>query len=438
MRRKAAKESVFEMNQERENAVFEEQRVWYKTLSTSFDFCSEALILMDYHGNVRLSNPMASELFGYEESELRTLKLENLFKSINDLTLKVHLSDLINLSNRDIQGIRKDGYVFPLNIRMHNLSASRSVYALLFISVPNSRYIRDKAFRRLNSEIGRLKGENNRLKNQAERIIRDRTKILQESVYALVQTQKQLQNSLNKEIETNEKCSKYAFLISHEYRNPLAAILSSLDIVERYGRMENNLNENQYEHLRKARDYVKQLTVVTEELLQLNTKVNNGQKLSVSEVDVSHLLVEISKNWARMTSEEKTVPIRLNMSGRIVVETNIDLLKQALNNLISNALKYSDGNGEVEICCDEDDDTCVISVKDKGRGIPREELHKLSNGLYRATNSKGIAGNGLGLIIVRQFLEHLNGKLELMSELNLGTCATIRLPKKYEEKSIVN
>jgi signal transduction histidine kinase len=105
---------------------------------------------------------------------------------------------------------------------------------------------------------------------------------------------------------------------------------------------------------------------------------------------------------------------------------------------LSNAVKYSDGRGEVVVECEEAEDCCIISIKDQGIGIPKEEIQKLNDGFYRASNTNGVSGNGLGLFIVRQFLEHLNGKLELVSELNLGTCATIRLPKKYEEKSIVN
>ncbi|NBP05965.1 MAG: PAS domain-containing sensor histidine kinase [Bacteroidetes bacterium] len=438
MGRKPAKKAVFEMKKNYHNEGFKDKEVWQNVLMTSFNYCSEALILMNYKGGVCLTNPAAKDLFGYDDEELRALSIENLLKSVYDAKIKVTIPDLLNGHNKNIQAIRKDNHVFPVNIRMKSLSTSQSVYALLFVSTPDSMLIRDKSLQRRNAEIYKLKEEINRLKNHAERSIRDRTQILQETVDSLVQTQQQLRQSLNKEIKVNEKCTKFAFLISHEYRNPLGAILTSLNLIDRYGRKENSLSKPQQDHLQKARENVKQLVSVTDELLNLNTNLNNGHKLKTTEVVISDLLNEISQNWIRMGEKGQNVPIRLNVTGKIIVETNGDLLKQALNNLISNAVKYSDANGEVVIDCDEDKDTCLISVKDQGRGIPKDELHKLSNGFYRATNSKGIAGNGLGLFIVRQFLEHLNGKLELVSELDLGTCATIRLPKKYEEKSIVN
>jgi PAS domain S-box-containing protein len=423
MGRKPAKKAVFEMKKNYHNEGFKDKEVWQNVLMTSFNYSSEALILMNYKGEVCLTNPAAKDLFGYDDEALRALSIENLLKSVYDAKIKVTIPDLLNGYNKNIQAIRKDNHVFPVNIRMKSLSTSQSVYALLFVSTPDSMLIRDKLLQRRNAEIYRLKEEINRLKNHAERSIRDRTQILQETVDSLVQTQQQLRQSLTKEIKVNEKCTKFAFLISHEYRNPLGAILTSLNLIDRYGRKENSLSKPQQDHLQKARENVKQLVSVTDELLNLNTNLNNGHKLKTTEVVISDLLNEISQNWIRMGEKGQNVPIRLNVTGKIIVETNGDLLKQALNNLISNAVKYSDANGEVVINCDEDKDTCLISVKDQGRGIPKDELHKLSNGFYRATNSKGIAGNGLGLFIVRQFL---------------GTCATIRLPKKYEEKSIVN
>ena len=153
---------------------------------------------------------------------------------------------------------------------------------------------------------------------------------------------------------------------------------------------------------------------------------------------MSAFLSEIGKSWQFAKYGDHEVPIRIFVPEKVCIETNIELLKQIINNLIGNAVKYSDGNGEVVIECIDEKSSCAISIKDNGRGIPKEELHKLSQGFYRATNAAGVDGNGLGLFIVRQFLEHLNGQLELESEINFGTCATIRLPKKYEEKSIVN
>jgi signal transduction histidine kinase len=120
------------------------------------------------------------------------------------------------------------------------------------------------------------------------------------------------------------------------------------------------------------------------------------------------------------------------------VEANEDLVIQILNNLINNAVKYSGPDASISINGEEDESWCVITVEDNGRGIPQEELEKLTDGFFRASNATDVNGSGLGLYIVNQYLQFLNGKLELDSKLDEGTRATIRLPKKYEEKSVID
>lgn len=421
-----------------EREATQDKEVWQKMLLTAFQQSGEAILLLDYKGTLKEANPAARKLFRFDGDAYKGLTIDDILNAQDQPDSKITIPDLMKIVENNIQGVSRDKFVFPVSIRMSCFSTSGSVYALLFVSALESRLIKDKALQRRNAEIVRLKESIIRLKNNTERALRDRTQILQETVDSLVEIQKELRQALGKEIEANEKCSKFAYLISHEYRNPLTFIHTSLDLIERYGKKETPLGKAQREHLQKAREHVKQLVSVTDELLFLNAIKDGSHKLKTTEVEITELLDKIAKNWSQLEKDGQAIPIRLNLPEKVVVETNGDLLKQALNNLVSNAVKYSDGNGEVVIDCDEDKDTCIISVKDQGRGIPPDELHKLSNGFYRASNSGGVSGNGLGLFIVRQFLEHLNGKLELASELNLGTCATIRLPKKYEEKSITD
>jgi PAS domain S-box-containing protein len=421
-----------------EREATQDKEVWQKMLLTAFQQSGEAILLLDYKGKIVTANPAARKLFGYNNTEDGQLSIDDLLKAGKESDTRTTIPDLIKITEKNIHGVTREKHIFPVSVRMVSLSTLGSVYALLFITALESRLIKDKTLQRRNAEITRLKESLNHLKNNAERALRDRTQILQETVDSLVEIQKQLRQALGKEIEANEKCSKFAYLISHEYRNPLTFIHTSLDLIERYGQKETPLGKAQLEHLQKAREQVKQLVSVTDELLFLNAIRDGSHKLKTTEVEITELLDKIAKSWSQISKDGHNINIRLNLPEKVVIETNGDLLKQALNNLVSNAVKYSDGNGEVVIECDEDEDACMIKVKDQGRGIPREELHKLSNGFYRASNSGDVSGNGLGLFIVRQFLEHLNGKLELASELNLGTCATIRLPKKYEEKSIAD
>ena len=99
-----------------------------------------------------------------------------------------------------------------------------------------------------------------------------------------------------------------------------------------------------------------------------------------------------------------------------------------LFNLLSNAFKYSEGCGNVKLNLSIIDDFVQIEVIDNGIGIPKEDQSKLFNTFYRASNSNGIQGTGLGLYIIRMFTKKNSGRVYLESELGKGTKVTLRFP----------
>jgi PAS domain S-box-containing protein len=417
-------------------SVATDKDIWDKMLVCAFQNAHEAMILCDYRGKLVTVNGAALQLLGYTLSEIQKMSLHQIFRNNLDTEGKLAIPDLLNVNGNNIHCIKKDRNEFPVHVRMFSISTPKSVYALLFINGNTTPLIAGKTLQRRNNEIARLKELITQLKNQSERALRDRTQILQETVDSLVEVQKKLRISLKKETEANEKSSKFAYLISHEYRTPLTSILTSLNLIEKHGMHHQSLNQSQKMHLEKAKQQIGQLVSISEELLQMSTNANGYHKPRITRVNLTTLIEEICQHWEFI--KDNDIQIRTFVPQQLQLETNTDLLKQVMNNVISNAIKYSDGKGEVLIECGEDGNFCVISVRDYGRGIPKLEIHKLSNGFYRATNATGVDGNGLGLFITRQFLEHLHGNLKLESELNFGTCVTIRLPKRYEEKSITD
>jgi PAS domain S-box-containing protein len=424
------------MNMKEYESNFADEEIWDKMLIYAFQHSREALLLSDYRGKLLTANQTALQMLGYTLTELQKLNLNHVFQINQDLSAKISIPDLIHANEKSIFCLSKERLSFQVSVRMSSISTNKSVYALLFINNKEKRLIAGKTLQRRNAEITKLKELITQLRNQSERALRDRTQILQETVDSLVNVQKQLRVTLKKEIEANEKSSRFAYLISHEYRTPLTSILTSLNLIEKYGKTEHPLSPAQIMHLNKAKELIGQLVSVAEELLHLNTSVNGYHKPRISEVDLNAIIEEVCQYWQHIN--EHDIRLRTYIPQKLTIETNIDILKQVINNLISNAVKYSHEKGEVVIECGEEKSGCFISIRDFGRGIPKEEIHKLSNGFYRATNAKGVDGNGLGLFVARQFLEHLNGNLELESELEIGTCATIRLPKRYEEKSIAD
>ena len=104
------------------------------------------------------------------------------------------------------------------------------------------------------------------------------------------------------------------------------------------------------------------------------------------------------------------------------------LTRHILTNLLSNAIKYSQENKNIDLILDKNQENLVIKVVDQGIGIPKEEQSTLFQRFFRADNSSTIQGTGLGLHIVKQYVELMGGHVSFKSELNKGSTFTVELP----------
>ena len=112
----------------------------------------------------------------------------------------------------------------------------------------------------------------------------------------------------------------------------------------------------------------------------------------------------------------------------VVINTDKNILKNILFNLTSNAIKYSGGESEVRLKIWKEDDYHVFQITDQGIGIPNLEQKHLFQRFFRASNAENIQGTGLGLNIVKKYLELLNGRIFLESQVNIGTTVTFTIP----------
>jgi signal transduction histidine kinase len=126
-----------------------------------------------------------------------------------------------------------------------------------------------------------------------------------------------------------------------------------------------------------------------------------------------------------LTNNQKIV---YHHNGQISINTDKKLLKNILLNLMSNAVKFSPESAIVDVTSEVQGDSVLISVKDQGIGISKEDQQHLFTSFFRGSNAINIQGTGLGLHIVKRYLELLNGTAELKSEISKGTEITIKIP----------
>ena len=111
------------------------------------------------------------------------------------------------------------------------------------------------------------------------------------------------------------------------------------------------------------------------------------------------------------------------------LRTDGDLLYLCLTNMLDNAIKYTPAQGTIEVRAYENREAVFVEIADSGVGIPADEIDKVWSKLYRAKNSRGIPGNGLGLSIVETIVRRLGGKCDIRSQESKGTVFTLELPK---------
>lgn len=144
------------------------------------------------------------------------------------------------------------------------------------------------------------------------------------------------------------------------------------------------------------------------------------------EIPIAKFINEIVEDVQFLQKNGQTIKVSHN--GNQIVFLDSKMLRYILINLLSNALKYSQEDKEVVIHSEKYHKYLFITIGDQGIGIPEEEQKNLFKKFFRAKNTGGIQGTGLGLTIVKRYVELMNGQIEFVSKAGIGTSFTIKLP----------
>ena len=232
-------------------------------------------------------------------------------------------------------------------------------------------------------------------------------------------------NYLSKTLNEQDRIKKQITSdVAHELRTPLSTLLLNIEAV-RDGLVDLDSNR-----LKSLYDEVLRLTSIVKDLEQLNKIEVSSQKLDYQMFDIKELLIECI-NSLNVKLDEKNIDVILKVESN-QIEGDRNRLYQVFYNLILNACLYSNQNSQVFITSEIKDHYITIEVKDNGIGIPEESLPYIFERFYRVDSSRNrdSGGSGIGLTIVKQFIEAHEGRVEVESQLNVGTTFTIILPIK--------
>lgn len=228
--------------------------------------------------------------------------------------------------------------------------------------------------------------------------------------------EEKIQQNLRAEVELNKLKSNFITLASHEFRTPLTTILSSAFLLENYatGSTKEKINK----HVARIKSATNSLTSILDEFLSL-TKIEEGKVKPKPElIDLKELIERLSQDFKSIAKAGQTIIYQ--HKGETVVYSDPVLLSNIVNNLVSNAIKYSEDNTKIEINTNVNS-RIHLSVKDSGIGISREDQEHLFERFFRASNSGNIQGTGLGLHIIKHYVDMLHGSIQINSTLGKGS-----------------
>jgi PAS domain S-box-containing protein len=232
-------------------------------------------------------------------------------------------------------------------------------------------------------------------------------------------------SALEKEKTLNELKSKFVSIASHEFRTPLSTILSSVTLISKYQNPEDADKRNK--HIERIKNSVKNLTEILNDFLSLEKLEAGKIEAHPGNFDLIQFSEELREELQALSKKGQKIQYKHEGTGR---EAYLDkqLLRHICINLLNNAIKYSPEDSTIDFMTRVNGNIEVI-VRDRGMGIPAEDQEHLFERFFRAANVTAIQGTGLGLNIVRRYVQILNGNINFESRVNEGSTFTIRFPK---------
>ena len=239
-----------------------------------------------------------------------------------------------------------------------------------------------------------------------------------------------MQRALAQQRELGELKSRFVAMTSHEFRTPLAAILSSAELLRDY--RDRLPAAEQDELLAIVQQSVRRMGRMLDDVLTIGKADAQALDFAPAPLALAPLAESVLAE-ARRAAEDAgvpPVPVRLALQGgdraRRLDER---LLRHILANLVGNAIKYSTAGTPVDVELDARGDVLVIHVEDRGIGIPAEHLPHLFEPFYRARNVGAVGGTGLGMAVVKRAVDRHGGTIEVASRAGEGTRIVVTLPE---------
>ena len=372
----------------------------------------DAIMQVDAEGRIILLNRIAEDMFGYSRDELLGQPVEALIpKELHARHAehrehyRQHPMTRTMGSGLALEAIRKDGSRFPVEI---SLSPSDSAEGFRVTAI-----IRDTTERRTAEE-------------RLRRVREDYTQQLAEANTELEMTNRELERA-------NRLKSEFLASMSHELRTPLHTIIGFSELLGE--KLEGPLNEKQMRFVQHIHKDALHLLELINDVLDISKIEADRLELRPEAFDFTALIAE-SLASVRSLADAKSHRVETNSNVPTAIEADRLRIKQVLVNLLSNAIKFTPEGGRIGLEAHVQDSFVVVSVRDTGVGIPRDEHDAIFDKFHQVgATTKGVReGTGLGLAITKRLVEQHGGRIWVQSKPQEGSTFLFTLPLESAER----
>jgi PAS domain S-box-containing protein len=402
-------------------------------LNSLFENATEGIVATNNQGIIILINPSACQMFGYSSEELEGQKIEVL---IPTSARKIHVKhredfyhDPKNRTmghNRDLLAGRKDGSTFPVEVSLSTYVQNNERYVIAFIIDITRRKEIERNMILQQQQLEKVTDQMRLLNADLEIKVEQRTIILKEALQRLEESQNELSLALDKEKQLNEIKGRFVSMASHEFRTPLSTVLSSASLIEKYTTSDDQ--EKRSRHIEKIKNSVKHLNSLLEDFLSLGKLEEGKIGIHLHEFNLEELIRDSIEEMNPTLKTGQRITYKNTCKSLITSDKN--LIRNILFNLISNAIKFSDISKPIHVVSQIKDNITCVSIQDEGMGILEEDKEHLFSSFFRGRNVTNIQGTGLGLHIVKKYVDLLQGSITMESTLGKGTKITFSIPYK--------
>lgn len=226
--------------------------------------------------------------------------------------------------------------------------------------------------------------------------------------------------------QVEELKTNFLSMMSHDLKTPIARIQGMADVVRNDSNPLSSRQKEAIETLKRSSD---ELLEFVSGILSLGRIESKAIQLHLHSKDINALVREVIAKLDYL-ARSKNIEVRAELEPLFSIRMDVDLIRQVLQNLIENAIKYSPEGSSILVTSEERDGHIVVQVADQGPGIPEDELPHIFMKFYRSRNAKGssIKGSGLGLYLAKYFVELHKGRVSVDSTLGQGSTFTVELP----------